>query len=59
MFPRDTDQQREWIYNEQVRTNELLEQLISLNKPHEEPKPTVVKPENKPAKRNYQRRQAR
>lgn len=35
MFPRDTDQQRELIYNEQVKTNALLEQLIELSKPVE------------------------
>ena len=46
MFPRDTDQQREWIYNEQVKTNELLTQLISLqSKP--EAKTTVTQPVNR------------
>ena len=32
MWPRDTDQQRELMYNEQVKTNALLEQLIALSK---------------------------
>lgn len=45
MFPRDIDQQRELIYNEQVKTNELLTQLIALqSKP--ETKTTVTKPTN-------------
>jgi hypothetical protein len=39
MFPRDTDQQREWIYNEQVKTNALLEKLIELSKPVEKAVP--------------------
>lgn len=37
MFPRDEDAQRELIYKEQVKTNELLSRLIELlNKPENE-----------------------
>jgi hypothetical protein len=42
-FPRDLDEQRKVMYEAQLRTNELLEQLIQLqaNKTAVEPKPPV------------------
>jgi hypothetical protein len=36
-FPRDLDEQRRVMYEAQLRTNELLEQLIQL-----QTKPTVI-----------------
>jgi hypothetical protein len=50
MFPRDTDQQRELIYNEQVKTNALLEQLIELSKPAE-----ITREAQKPNERTAQK----
>jgi hypothetical protein len=47
MFPRDTDQQREWMYNEQVKTNQLLTKLIEMNTTTETPKATVIQPVNR------------
>jgi hypothetical protein len=47
MFPRDTDQQREWMYNEQVKTNELLTKLIEMNTTTETLKATVIQPVNR------------
>jgi hypothetical protein len=46
MFPRDVDQQRELMYNEQVKTNALLMRLIEMNIT-ETPKATVITPENR------------
>lgn len=48
MFPRDTDSQREMLYNEQVKTNVLLAEIIELLKPKQpqEPKTTAPRPTN-------------
>lgn len=56
-FPRDQDKQREVMYMEQVRTNELLEKLIGLVSPKQDQEPElkrqdlmkeIAKLENKP-----------
>jgi hypothetical protein len=50
-FPRDLDEQRKVMYEAQLKTNELLEQLIQLHT-----KPTVVDPIKTPVNRAPQKR---
>ena len=37
MWPRDEDQQRELMYNEQLKTNALLERIVDLMAPKKTP----------------------
>jgi hypothetical protein len=65
-FPRDQDARQELMYKTQLRTNELLEQLIQLqtNKTVVEPIKTPVnratnKQTNKPVNKNQPRGKAK
>lgn len=49
-FPRDQDARQELMYRTQLRTNELLEQLIQL-----QTKPTVIEPIKAPVNRTPQK----
>lgn len=55
MFPRDIDQQREMIYNELVKSNALLEQLVSLHT--EQTNTPAQMPENKTIQKRGRPRQ--